>query len=543
VKKTICVFSIVFAFAANGCNKPVDQRTQYRQDSEMPVVDVQSRTIERQLPSADLKELGTAGPGASESTSPLPAQADPGTAQTTETAATDRGMKTLQLAYHPTPALAARNSLAKENATSKPLVVVESRVIGSGPTLSGLDVIKREQFAPLKGKRIALLTNHSAIDRDGNHLLDLMVGNPTVELACLFSPEHGLYGNVDTKTADSVDSSTGLMIHSLYSSRKDPDTKPHHPRLKDLDGIDVVVVDMQDIGARFYTYCSYMGFMMEACAKTGTEVIVLDRPNPIGGLYVDGPLLDEDLVGAATGYFRMPVVHGMTMGELARMFNAEKGIGCKLTIVEAENWKRGMFLDQTGLRWVNPSPNIQDLDAAIAYPGIGMTEAIVSMGRGTDEPFHVFGAPYIDNPDGMLRAIADAEVEGVRAEAVQFKPTGTLAKGHVGENRPCNGARITITDRQKFRSVLLGVAVMRFLHEAYGSVMVPEHAWNADAKKMLPTGKIIPRYDVMRLRGATSSILCAQIREGKSLSDILAFVDTQIASFKPVRAKYLIYPE
>ncbi|MBX7246049.1 MAG: DUF1343 domain-containing protein [Candidatus Sumerlaeaceae bacterium] len=416
--------------------------------------------------------------------------------------------------------------------TSGPLVQVESRSIGSGKTLSGLDVLAERNFAPLKGKRVALLTNHSAITRDGRHMLDLMFGHPNVNLVKIFSPEHGLYGNVDTKVSDFVETRTQLMVHSLYGKRPAGEAKPNHPRPKDLDGVDVVVVDMQDIGARFYTYCSYMGFMMEECAKKGVQVIVLDRPNPIGGLYVDGPSLDADLEGLPTSYMTMPVAHGMTMGELARMFNAEKNIGCKLTVVKCENWTRDMFYDQTGLLWVNPSPNIQDLDAAIVYPGIAITEAIVSMGRGTKEPFHVFGAPYIKNAKEVVDKVTSAGLDGMRLEVADFTPTGTLAKDHVGERKLCRGARMIITDRQKFRSVELGLRVISYLYNTYGD----DYTTNARTKKLVPV------YDIDKLRGPASSIVVMRIKEKKSLESTLEFIAKQVERFRETRAKYLLYP-
>ena len=423
-----------------------------------------------------------------------------------------------------------------------PLIKVESRPMGDGPVMTGLDVLKREEFARLKGKTVALLTNHSAIDREGNHVLDLMMNQSNVNIVKLFSPEHGLYGNVDTKTPDVKDTATGLMVHSLYSAKPDNPKKPHHPREATLTGLDVVIIDMQDIGARYYTYCSYMGYMMEVCAKMDIEVIVLDRPNPVGGVYVDGPIMDEDLEGMVTGYFRMPIAHGMTMGELARMFNAEKKIGCKLSVINCEGWKREMFFDETGLRWVNPSPNIQDLDAALVYTGIAIPESMVSMGRGTDEPFHIFGTPYFENSQELVDELTSGGLPGIRLEATDFTPTGTLTRGHAGEGRVCHGARMHITDRKTMRPVLLGVRLMDYLQRHHGTEMIDEMKWNAVEKKSLPTGKKVSRIDLMKLRGASSAILCTRIREGKSLDETMKFIDKQVADFMPMRAKYLLYP-
>ncbi len=505
-------------------------------------------------------------PAAGESTAPM---ATPGTVNMMEpsTAETTKPMARLEAPYvasrsaytqikvevipdKKAPArktIATRRSSAPVRVTTatsakEPLIKVDSRPMGDGPVLTGLDVMKREKFARLKGKTVALLTNHSAIDREGNHVLDLMMNQPNVNIVKLFSPEHGLYGNVDTKTPDALDTATGLMVHSLYSSKPDNPKKPFHPREATLKGVDVVIIDLQDVGARYYTYCSYMGYMMEVCAKMGIEVMVLDRPNPVGGVYVDGPIMDQDLEGMVTGYFMMPVAHGMTMGELARMFNTEKKINCKLTVVPLEGWKREMFFDETGLRWVNPSPNIQDLDAALVYTGIAIPESMVSMGRGTDEPFHIFGAPYFEDSQKLVDELTTGGLPGIRLEAADFTPTGTLSRGHVGEGRVCHGARMTITDRKKMRPVLLGVRLMDYLQRHHGTEMIDEMKWNAAAKKSLPTGKKVPRLDLMELRGASSAILCARIREGKSLDDTMKFIDEQVAGFMPIRAKYLIYP-
>jgi uncharacterized protein YbbC (DUF1343 family) len=505
--------TIVMATAIFGCSR------QQEVVSDEPGIAVESRESTSTKPeNPDLKPL--------ESTTPAPAGM-PGTIQVIPPTLDS----TTEAARLRVPPYVAPGTYASPP-TTRTLVAVESRQIGEGPTLTGLDMLKREGFARLRGKKLALLTNHSAIDREGNHILDLMFGQGDLQLVKLFSPEHGLYGDVDTKTADAMDTATGLMIHSLYSNRRDPETKPHHPRLADLEGIDAVVVDMQDIGARYYTYSSYMAYMMEACAKLGTECIVLDRPNPIGGMYVDGPLLDEDKVGSVTAYFRMPIAHGMTMGELAQMFNAENKIGCKLTVVPAENWKRAMYLDETGLRWVDPSPNIQDLDAALVYPGIAITEAMVSMGRGTDEPFHVFGTPWIENPEEMVDFVMKSGLKGVRLEATDFTPTGTLARHHVGEGRPNKGARIHITDRREFRAVALGAAVMQYLQGKYGKQYVQGAG-----------GQPGPRYDVMAIRTSCNAVMCARIREQAPLDGTMKYIDGQVAAFLPVRAKYLIYEE
>lgn len=512
--------------------------------------------LTRLTPSAGMKNISiVASPGATINTT---TGAKPILIPPSTVAITSNGQAMLRIDAHYSPVMtAAKPGFAKESvqvaqkapknragdrqlgaivrpgdfSTHTQLIKVESRQMGDGPVLAGLDVLEKEHFNRIKGKKVALLTNHSAVDRKGVHILDLLMASPDVKLVKLFSPEHGLYGNVDTKTADTLDTATGLMVHSLYSDRKDGKTKPLHPRLDDLKDIDLMIIDMQDIGAVYYTYPSYMAYMMEACAQAGVPVMVLDRPNPIGGKYVDGALTDDDLLGGVTTYFKMPTAHGMTIGELARMYNAENQLGCKLTVVPMENWKRDMYWDQTGLLWVNPSPNIQDMSAALVYPGIAMTEALVSMGRGTTEPFHVFGMPYID-AQKLVDSLSSTSVglEGVKLEVTDFVPTGTLARGHAGEGKVCKGVRITITDRAKFRPYLLGLAVMDFLQGNYGSRII------TTAK-----GAQVPQYDIARVRNAASSIVCMRLIERKSLRSTLEFVDEQVKKFLPVRAKYLMY--
>lgn len=427
----------------------------------------------------------------------------------------------------PVPATAQITDGAK-----KPLIEVKSRSMGDGDVLTGLDVLERDGFKLIKNKKLALLTNASAIDRQGNHILDLLHDQPDIKLVSLFSPEHGLYGNVDTKVSDMKDTATGLMVYSLYS-RKNTDTPPGYPEQEHLKGLDAVVIDMQDIGARYYTYLAYMGKMMEACAKARVSVIVLDRPNPIGGLYVGGPLPDFDKLGDNTNYFNMPIAHGMTMGELARMFNKEKKINCRLTVVPVENWTRDMYMDETGLRWTDPSPNIQDLDAAIVYPGIAMTEAIMSMGRGTPKPFHVFGSPIIERPEELIKYVEDSGlVQGVKLSAVDFVPTGTLARWHHGEGQNCHGARMEITDRDKFDAYALGQVVIDYMHKTYGTKM-----------KKNARGEMVPVYDIWNIRQAATSWVCARTVERKSLKSTLELVDKQVKEFLPIRAKYLLYKD
>jgi len=266
----------------------------------------------------------------------------------------------------------------------------------SPPVQSGIDALRGDGFAALQGKRIGLVTNHTGRARDGATTIDLLHGAKGVTLVRLFSPEHGIRGILDANVPSTTDEKTGLMIQSLYGDTRRPTTAM-------FEGIDTMVIDLQDVGARFYTYMTTMAYVMEEAAKNKTAVVVLDRPNPIGGYQIEGPILDKAAL-SFVGYYPMPIRHGMTLGELARLFNAENKIGVQLNVIQLRNWKRDAYFDATGLPWINPSPNMRNLIQATLYPGIGAIESTnVSVGRGTDTPFEQVGAPWIDGV-----ALADA---------------------------------------------------------------------------------------------------------------------------------------
>ncbi len=319
--------------------------------------------------------------------------------------------------------------------------------------LNGIDVLARQGFAPLRGLRVGLITNHTGHDRDRRSTIDLLAQAPGVKLVALFSPEHGIRGALDEKVSDSIDEETGLPVFSLYG-----DTR--QPRPEQLRELDALVFDIQDIGARFYTYISTMGLAMEAAAMAGKRFFVLDRVNPIGGLAVEGPVHTGESTFVA--FHRIPVRHGMTVGELARLFNAERGWNCQLTVIPCEGWSRGQWFDQTGLPWTNPSPNMRSLTAATLYPGVCLLEACaVSVGRGTGTPFEIVGAPYIH--DGEFAAALNASgVPGVRFVPVRFTPEASIFKG-----RSCGGVQILLLDREVLNAVDLGLALIQTLHRLY----------------------------------------------------------------------------
>jgi uncharacterized protein YbbC (DUF1343 family)/CubicO group peptidase (beta-lactamase class C family) len=323
------------------------------------------------------------------------------------------------------------------------------------PAWSGIDVLRAEGFARLQGRRVGLVTNHTGRARDGATTIDLLHQAPGVGLVALFSPEHGIRGILDERVPSSRDEQTGLPIHSLYGETRRP--TPEMP-----EGIDTFVVDLQDIGARFYTYMTTMAYVMEEAAKRKLPVFVLDRPNPINGVQIEGPMLDATAIGF-TGYFPMPIRHSLTMGELARLFNAENRIGAELTVVEMKGWTRDDWFDRTGLPWINPSPNMRNLNQATLYPGIGAIEGTnLSVGRGTDTPFEQIGAPWIDGV--RLAAELNARrLPGIRFYPVSFTP---VSSKYAGE--PCEGIFMIVTDRLALRPVRVGLEIASALVRLYG---------------------------------------------------------------------------
>ena len=320
--------------------------------------------------------------------------------------------------------------------------------------LNGVDVLARGGFKELQNMRVGLITNHTGRDLAGRQTIDVLREAPGVKLAALFAPEHGIRGQLDEKVSDSTDEKTGLPIYSLYGESR-------RPKAEQLKNLDALVFDIQDIGTRFYTYMSTLGLAMEEAAKARIPVFVLDRPNPINGVDTEGPVADDDKL-SFIAYHTIPVRHGMTMGELARLFNEQRKIGCDLRVVKMENWRRGMWLDATGQTWVNPSPNMRSLTEATLYPGVGLLETSnVSVGRGTDTPFEVVGAPWIDGRR-LAAHLNGRGLRGVRFVPVRFKPSASVFKGE-----ECGGVNIVVTDRELFRPVRVGLEMAVALRRLY----------------------------------------------------------------------------
>jgi uncharacterized protein YbbC (DUF1343 family) len=311
-----------------------------------------------------------------------------------------------------------------------------------------------------------LVTNQTGVDAAGKRTIDVLAAAPGVSLDAIFSPEHGVTGTLDTTDINnSKDAATGTPVYSVYGG-SDAARRPPPEVLKNLDAI---VFDIQDAGVRFYTYETTLGYFLEAAAKANLEMIVLDRPNPITGSFVQGPPADEGKE-SFTNYWILPVRHGMTMGELATMFNAERNINAKLTVVPMDGWQRGDWFDSTALDWVNPSPNLRSLTSATLYPGVALIEGTnVSVGRGTDTPFELVGAPWVKSRE--FSAYLNARgIAGVRFVPVTFTPTSSNYSGQV-----CQGVNIVLTDRNGFDAPELGIELAAALHKLYAPEFKVEH--------------------------------------------------------------------
>jgi uncharacterized protein YbbC (DUF1343 family) len=375
-----------------------------------------------------------------------------------------------------------------------------------GHALAGIDVLEAQKFAPLAGKRVGLITNQTGIDRARRSTIDLLAHAPGVKLVALFSPEHGIRGVEDSRVSSTTDAATGLPIYSLYGD----DVRPTDPM---LEGLDALVFDIQDVGVRFYTYVTTMGYTMESAAKHHLAYYVLDRPDPLGGERIEGPVLDRELTNFVA-YFHMPVRMGMTLGEMAQMFNAENKIGADLHVIPMQNWRRRDWFDDTDLPWVNPSPNLRSFRAQILYPGLEILQAGgVSVGRGTDRPFERVGAPWIHS-GAFVEEMNRRTVRGVRFVAERFTPDSGLFKGET-----CEGASVVVTDRTSFESMRMGIEIAAALTKLYPR--------NFDITKMIA------------LVGNAETI--GKLKAGDAPAAIVASWSAELEAFRKMRARYLLY--
>jgi uncharacterized protein YbbC (DUF1343 family) len=388
---------------------------------------------------------------------------------------------------------------------------VEARMPHRNAEVSaGIDALAADGFREIAGRRVGLVTNAAGRARDGRTTVEVLRSEAArkagVELVRLFSPEHGIGANADAPVPDGTDPSTGLPVRSLYGEND-------RPRPADFDGLGAIVFDLQDVGTRFYTYLATLGYVLEAAAQAKVPVVVLDRPDPIGGSVLEGPLADADRL-SFTAYHSIPLRTGMTVGELALLFNAERHIGADLHVIKMRGWSRRLWYDETGLEWVNPSPNMRSLAAAALYPGVGLLETTnVSVGRGTDTPFEVLGAPWIDG-SRLARVLAARDVPGVRFSPLRFTPSASVYAG-----QSCGGVRVDLVDREALRSVTLGIAIAAALRDLYPT------DWQRDGfAKLLANREAFERLD-----------------RGEPAARIIDSWVRQLAEFQARRLKYLLY--
>jgi uncharacterized protein YbbC (DUF1343 family) len=373
--------------------------------------------------------------------------------------------------------------------------------------LAGIDVLEREDFRPLSGRKVGLITNHTGTNLRGVSTVSLLHQSDSVDLRVLFSPEHGFAGQLDqAHIGDDRDAATGITVFSLYGETRVPTAEM-------LEGIDTLVFDIQDIGTRFYTYISTMGGAMQAAAQHGLRFVVLDRPNPIDGRTVQGPVLNAGSE-SFVGFHPIPVRHGMTVGELARMINAERGLGLDLVVVPVEGWDRDSLFDSSGRLWINPSPNMRSLTQATLYPGVGLWETTnLSVGRGTDTPFEIIGAPWIDAL-ALARELHSQPLAGVRFVPIQFEPSTSKYAGET-----CQGVNLIVINRDDFDPLATGLAIAVVLRKLY-----PEK-WDVTS--------------LNRLLGSQKT--CDGILAGWSVDQLQRGYQDELEAFQQRRESFLLY--
>ena len=376
----------------------------------------------------------------------------------------------------------------------------------AGRVQTGLDVLEAEKFAPLRGKHIGLITNHTGLDYQERTTINVLAHAPGVQVVALFSPEHGIAGHSDEKLPSSKDASTGLPIFSLYGDHLRPTDEM-------LQGIDAFVFDVQDAGVRFYTYTTTMAYCMEEAAKRNIAFYVLDRPNPLNGDIVEGPMLDPEKT-SFVAYYPLPVRYALTIGELAQFLNTENHINAQLHVIPMKNWHRNYFFESTGLKWIPPSPNLRTLKGSLLYPGLEILQnAGVSVGRGTEAPFEEFGAPWINGEE--VAALLNAKsLPGVHFVNQPFIPVSGLYAG-----QHCGGVGVRVTDRAALRSMRVGLEIAAALHKKY-----PDQF---DVTKIL------------LLLGNDSTI--QQLQSGTAPAEIIASWAKDLAAYDAVRRRYFLY--
>jgi uncharacterized protein YbbC (DUF1343 family) len=386
--------------------------------------------------------------------------------------------------------------------------------------LLGLEVIKKEDFFRLKGRAIGLVVNPASLDSGFNSTVDIFLNAHGVKMGVLFGPQHGIRGETQDNMIEwegFQDKKTGLPVYSLYG-------KTREPLREMMEGVDCLVIDLPDVGARYYTFVWTLALCLRACKKHGKACVVLDRPNPINGVAMEGPVLDSRF-SSFVGLYPLSIRHGMTMGEIALYLNREFKIECDLTVVPLEGWQREMWFDDTSLPWVMPSPNMPTLATAIVYPGMCLLEGTnISEGRGTTRPFEIFGKPGVD-PYEVVKRLTEEDLPGVRFRPLYFQPTFQKHQGEL-----CGGAQIHVTDRNAFLPVLTGVAVIHTIYRLY-----PERfSW-----KQPPYEYEEEKLPIDILAGTDE--LRSQIERGCSLQEIARSWKEKLELFREARKPYLLY--
>lgn len=380
----------------------------------------------------------------------------------------------------------------------------------------GVEVLLQDKIDLIKGKRVGLITNPTGVDQELNSIVDSLYKNPNVKLTALYGPEHGVRGSAQAGqyVESYIDEKTGVPVYSLYGNTKKPT-----PEM--LKNIDVLLFDIQDVGTRYYTYIYTMALAMEAAKENNIPFIVLDRPNPLSGTKVEGPVLEEPY-SSFVGEYAIPVRHGMTVGELAELFNKEFNIGADLTVVKMDGWKRNMYYDETPLDFVLPSPNMPTLDTALVYPGACLIEGTnISEGRGTTRPFELIGAPFI-NSDDLAAKLNSFHLPGVKFRAASFIPTTSKFV-----NKLSNGVQIHVTDRNSYKPFETGLYIVKTIHDMYPK----------DFQFRAPGTNGISFFDNLVGNGS----IRAGIEAGKSIEEMKAEWQPGLDKFMDVREKYLLY--
>jgi uncharacterized protein YbbC (DUF1343 family) len=376
----------------------------------------------------------------------------------------------------------------------------------AGRVETGLDVFESGKFASLRGKHIGIITNHTGLDAQGKSTIELLSRASGVQVVAIFSPEHGLRGQLDERLSSTKDPSTGLPVFTLYGETLRPTDEM-------LKGVDTLVFDIQDAGVRFYTYTVTMAYAMEEAAKRHIAFYVLDRPNPLGGEIIEGPMLDPDKTDFV-GYYPIPVRFGLTIGELAQFFNSENHINADLHVIAMKNWHRNYFFESTGIRWIPPSPNLRTIKGSIVYPGLEILQSAgVSVGRGTEAPFEEFGAPWMEG-EKVAAALNAMHLPGLKFVTQPFIPVSGLYAG-----RRCGGVGIRIGDRAVVRAMSMGLEIAALLQKRY-----PE---NFDAAK------------TMVLLGNAETV--QKLKDGATPAAIVAAWQSGLGDYDKTRRQYFLY--